>query len=76
MTARADDIAARLHRARTHLTHGLAELADLERHAPAEVAALVSMLVAHLRSWHPEAVAPIGAGWPPTTAIRDPRSAP
>lgn len=73
MTARTDDIAARLQRATDHLRFGLAALAEVERHAPGEVASVVAIIVAHLRSWHPEAVAPLGALGPPTERIRDPR---
>lgn len=53
----------------------MAELAELERYAPGEVAAVAAMLVAHLRSWRPESVAPLGTLGPPTEAIRDPRAA-
>lgn len=66
---RTDDIARRLERAT------MAELAELERYAPGEVAAVAAMLVAHLRSWRPESVAPLGTLGPPTEAIRDPRAA-
>lgn len=70
---RTDDIARRLDRATRDLQHALAELADVDRYAPGEVAAVVASLVAHLRSWRPEAVAPLGTLGPPTEAIRDPR---
>ena len=73
MTARTDDIARRLARATADLRHALAELAALDRYAPDEVAAVVAALVAHLRSWRPESVAPLGTLGPPTEAIRDPR---
>lgn len=73
MTARTDDIARRLARATADLRHGLAELAALDRYAPDEVAAVVAALVAHVRSWRPESVAPLGTLGPPTEPIRDPR---
>lgn len=73
MTARTDDIARRLERVRAGLQHALAELDDVERYAPGEVAAIVGALVAHVRSWRPESVAPLGTLGPPTDAIRDPR---
>lgn len=74
MTARVDDVGRRLERAAAELRHGLAELAELERVAPQEVAAVAAALVAHLRSWRPEAVAPLGTLPPPTDRIRDPRA--
>lgn len=70
---RTDDIARRLDRATRDLRHALAELANLDRYAPGEVAAVVASLVAHLRSWRPESVAALGTLGPPTEAIRDPR---
>lgn len=70
---RTDDIARRLDRATRDLRHALAELAELDRYAPGEVAAVAASLVAHLRSWRPESVAPLGTLGPPTEAIRDPR---
>lgn len=73
MTARTDATSTRIVRATDHLRFGLAELAEVERDAPAEVASVVAIIVAHLRSWHPEAVSPLGALGPPTEAIRDPR---
>lgn len=73
MTARTDDIARRFERATADLRMALAELAALDRYAPDEVAAVVAALVAHLRSWRPESVAPLGTLGPPTEAIRDPR---
>ncbi|MBL8623788.1 MAG: hypothetical protein JNK64_20940 [Myxococcales bacterium] len=72
---RTDDVARRLERATADLQHALAELAELERYAPAEVAAIAGMLVAHLRAWRPESVAPLGTLGPPTEVIRDPRDA-
>ena len=73
MTARTDDIARRFERATADLRTAVAELAALDRYAPDEVAAVVAALVAHLRSWRPESVAPLGTLGPPTEAIRDPR---
>lgn len=61
MTARASDIAARMDRATAALQYAFAELAIVEPHAPREVASIVAFVVAHLRSLHPEAVAPTGA---------------
>ena len=69
MTARTDDTAARVHRARTYLAHGLAELADLETRAPAEVAAVLAMLVHRVRDWRPELVGATGACWPPPREV-------
>lgn len=74
MTARIDDVGRRLERATAELRHGLAELAELERVAPQEVGAIAGALVAHLRSWRPEAVAPLGTLPPPTDRICDPRA--
>ena len=76
MTARTDDTARRLARATADLRHGLDELAALDRYAPDAVAAVIGSLVAHLRSWRPESVAPLGTLAPPTEAIRDPRLVP
>ena len=73
MTGRTDDVAARLDRATAYLQHSLAELGELERYAPGQVAAIVASVVAHLRSWRPESVAPLGTLGPPSAAIRDPR---
>ena len=56
MTARTDDISRQLERTISGLQHHLAELAELDRYAPDEVAAVVGSLVAHLRSWRPEAI--------------------
>lgn len=76
MTVDHDDTDARLARAVQHIRFGLAELAKLERAMPAAIARVVGLLVAHLRSWKPESVTPLGDLGPPTEAIRDPRSAP
>lgn len=76
MTVDHDDVAVRISRAVQHIRFGLAELAKLERGAPGEVARIVGLLVAHLRSWRPESVTPLGDLGPPTEPIRDPRSAP
>lgn len=73
MTARTDATGARLVRATDYIRFGLAELAEAECDAPGEVASVVAIIVAHLRSWHPEAVSPLGALGPPTETIRDPR---
>ena len=51
----------------------LEDLRDHERQHPAEVEAIAIHLVAHLRSWKPESVTPLGVLGPPTEAIRDPR---
>ncbi len=53
----------------------LADLRELERNEPAGVARVLELLLADLRSWHPESVSPLGLG-PPTEAIRDPRTPP
>lgn len=55
------------------LRRGLDQLAALERLHPAEVRQVVTALVAHLRSWHPEQVTPLGVLGAPTEPIRDPR---
>ncbi len=49
------------------------DLRELERDHPAEVEAIVCSLVAHLRSWRPESVSPLGVLPPPGEVIRDPR---
>lgn len=53
----------------------LEDLRELDRQDPAEVDAIVSHLVAHLRSWKPESVTPLGTLPAPTERIRDPREA-
>ena len=45
--------------ATAHLRHGLDELQRLERRHPGEVAHVVAMLVAHLRSWRPVDLMPM-----------------
>ena len=70
---RTGDVARGLAAATADLRNGLAELAELDRYAPDEVAAVVGSLVAHLRSSRPESVSPLGILPPPTEAIRDPR---
>ncbi len=67
--------AARFDRVREKLRAATAELVELDKVAPAEVASIVGSLVAHLRSWRPESVSPLGTLPPPTDpeAIRDPR---
>lgn len=69
-----DPTELRIARAVQHIRYGLAELAKLERSAPAAVARIVGLLVAHLRSWRPESVTPLGDLGPPTEPIRDPRT--
>lgn len=66
-------VGARLDQVQLQLRQALAELAELERHAPGQVAAVVAALVGHLRSWRPESVSPLGLLAPPTEPIRDPR---
>ena len=39
-----------------HLRRGLAELAELERHSPAEVTRVLEAVIAHVRSWKPDAI--------------------
>lgn len=53
---------------------GLAGLRENERGEPAAVRRVVDLLVADLRSWHPESVTPLGVLGPPTEPIRDPRT--
>lgn len=60
-------------RATEQLRQVLADLRELERDHPAAVQRVVDLLIADLRSWHPEAVAPLGVLGPPTEPIRDPR---
>jgi hypothetical protein len=67
VTGRATTIAQRL-------AADLEDLRELERDHPDEVEAIVSHLVAHLRSWKPESVSPLGTLPAPTVAIRDPRA--
>jgi hypothetical protein len=53
-----------------------AALTDLREHTkvqPAEADAIVCSLVAHLRAWRPESVAPLGTLPEPTEKERDPR---
>lgn len=56
-----------------HQRQVFAQLEALEKNAPAEVDQIVAVMVAHLRSWRPETVSPLGALGPPTEEIRDPR---
>ena len=67
--------AARFDRVREKLRAATAELVELDKVAPAEVASIVGSLVAHIRSWRPESVSPLGTLGPPTdpAALRDPR---
>lgn len=51
----------------------LEDLADHERQHPDETEAIVAHLVAHLRSWRPESVSPLGV-LVPTEPARDPRT--
>lgn len=53
----------------------LRDLRELERDQPAAVGRVLELLLADLRSWHPESVSPLGLG-PPTEPIRDPRTPP
>ncbi len=55
------------------LAAALIDLRELERDHPAEVEAIVCTLVAHLRSWRPESVSPLGTLPAPGEVIRDPR---
>ena len=52
----------------------LVQVQEHGRTHPHETDELVSMLVAHLRSWRPESVAPLGVLGPPTERIVDPRT--
>lgn len=63
----------RLEEAREYLRRGLALAREVEYQSPHEVADLVAALVADLRSWHPETVAPLGVLPPPTGPTHDPR---
>ena len=56
------------------LAADLESLRELDRQHPDEVEAIVCSLVAHLRSWRPESVTPLGTLPPPTEAVRDPRA--
>jgi hypothetical protein len=57
----------------TILRDAFARLAELEKTAPGDVDAIVSIVVAHVRSWRPESISPLGTLPPPTEIIRDPR---
>lgn len=65
MTERGTTIARRI-------AADLEDLRELERNHPHEVEAIVLHLVAHLRSWRPESVSPLGTLPPPTETIREP----
>lgn len=67
MTPRGTTIAQRL-------AADLEDLREHERQNPAEVNAIVSHLVAHLRAWRPESVAPLGTLPAPSERIVDPRT--
>ncbi|MBA3391182.1 MAG: hypothetical protein H0T89_00995 [Deltaproteobacteria bacterium] len=69
MTARGTTIAQRI-------AADLEDLRELERQYPAEVEAIVCSLVAHLRSWRPESVSPLGTLPAPEAPLVDPRGAP
>lgn len=66
MTARGTTIAQRF-------AADLEDLREHDRDNPGEASAIVAMLVAHLRAWRPESVAPLGTLPAPSTVIRDPR---
>jgi hypothetical protein len=68
MTAAGTVVAERLRGA-------LDELAELAKQAPAEADQIVGSLVAHLRSWRPESVSPLGVLPKPEAPIVDPRGA-
>lgn len=70
------DVDARLARAIEHLRFAFDELAACAPHAPAAVDRVLTVTVAHLRSWRPESVTPLGVLGPPTEPIRDPRTTP
>jgi len=53
----------------------LEDLRELERQRPDQVAVIVGHLVAHLRSWRPESVAPLGELPEPEGPIADPEDA-
>lgn len=54
---------------------GFAALSELEKVAPGDVDIIVAAVVAHVRAFRPEAVAPLGVLAAPTEPIRDPRAA-
>lgn len=66
MTPRGTTIAQRI-------AADLEDLRDHERQHPAEVESIVCSLVAHLRSWRPESVSPLGTLPSPEAPIVDPR---
>ncbi len=66
MTTRGTTIAQRI-------AADLEDLRELERDHPSEVEAIVSHLIAHVRSWKPESVSPMGTLPRPEQPIRDPR---
>lgn len=66
MTPRGTTIAQRI-------AADLEDLREHERQHPGEVEAIVCSLDAHLHSWRPESVSPLGVLPAPTEAIRDPR---
>jgi hypothetical protein len=55
------------------LRAAFADLAELERSAPADVDAIVASSVSHLRSWRPESVTPLSELAAPTESDHDPR---
>src|SRR5207244_476680 len=54
--------------------HVFTQLAELDKTAPADVDAIVTSVVAHLRAWRPESVTPLGVLPEPENQVRDPRS--
>jgi hypothetical protein len=51
----------------------LEQLTELDKREPADVDAIVEALVAHLRSWRPVAIAPLGTLPDPEEPIRGAR---
>lgn len=62
------------HQIAQRIAADLEDLREHERQQPAEVEAIVLHLVAHLRSWRPESVSPLGTLPAPTEQIVDPRT--
>jgi hypothetical protein len=67
---------ARGHAIAEVLRSAFGALAELDKVAPADVDTIVTMTVAHLRAWRPEAVSPLGTLPTPTDSIADPRRGP
>lgn len=57
------------------LADALGRARELEKTAPGDVDTIVGTLVAHLRGWRPESVAPLGVLPDPEAPICDPRGA-